>query len=372
MNKKTDPFKNKKTMNFDKTSNIKVDFNDLLIQPTDCTLISSRKEVNPYDINGRLPLFTAPMDTVVDETNTGWFHRNKINVCLPRQKKFHPGTHFQSFSSISLDEFIKTYISSTVYFGEEGQYYAPLSKHYVLIDIANGHMKKMMDTIYEAKKKYGEKLFIMAGNVASPGAYENLSKAGADAVRIGIGNGNGCLTTQQTGIGYPMASLIRECYYKSLVMDNPALIIADGGMKDYSDIIKAIALGANYVMAGSVFNKALESCGETRLWKCIRINTYYHYNLALWLHKKGFKLTKRFRGMSTKEVQKDWGSEALKTSEGIVRIRPVEYTLKQWTDNFEDYLRSAMSYTNCKTLEEFRGNVSLNIISDQSFSRFNK
>jgi GMP reductase len=349
-------------MNFDKTSNMKVDFNDLLIQPADCTLISSRTEVNPYDINGRLPLFTAPMDTVVDETNIGLFHKNKINVCLPRQKKFHPGTHFQSFSSISLDDFIEVYLKHD----------ASPYQQYVLIDIANGHMKKMMDTIYEAKKKYGEKLFIMAGNVASPGAYENLSKAGADAVRIGIGNGNGCLTTQQTGIGYPMATLIRECYYKSLVMDNPALIIADGGMKDYSDIIKAIALGAHYVMAGSVFNKALESCGETRLWKYIRINTHYHYNVALWLHKKSFKLTKRFRGMSTKEVQKNWGNEELKTSEGIVRIRPVEYTLKQWTDNFEDYLRSAMSYTNCKTLEEFRGNVSLNIISDQSFRRFNK
>lgn len=349
-------------MNFDKTSNMKVDFNDLLIQPADQTIISSRKEVNPFDKNGYLPLFTAPMDTVVSETNIGLFHKNKINICFPREKKFQPGTHFQSFKSISLDDFIAVYLKQDM----------PVSNQYVLIDIANGHMKKMMDAISEAKKKYSNELFIMAGNVASPGAYEKLSKAGADAVRIGIGNGNGCLTTQQTGIGYPMATLIRECYYKSLVMDNPALIIADGGMKDYSDIIKAIALGANYVMAGSVFNKALESCGETRLWKYFKINTHYFYNTALWLHKNGFKLTKRFRGMSTKEVQKNWGNEVIKTSEGVVRVRPVEYTLAQWTGNFEDYLRSAMSYTNCKTLEEFRGNVTLNVISDQAFRRFNK
>ena len=53
-------------------------------------------------------------------------------------------------------------------------------------------------------------------------------------------------------------------------------------------------------------------------------------------------------------------------------IRPVEYTIGQWTQNFEDYLRSAMSYTNCKTLEEFRGNVNINLISEQSYQRFNK
>lgn len=347
-------------MKFDKTSNMRIDFNDLLIQPADSTTISSRKEVDPFDNNKMLPLFTAPMDTVVDNNNAETFLKNKINVCLPREKNFLPGSKFQTFRSTSLDEFIEIYLN------QDG----PQQSQFVLIDIANGHMAKMMDAISKAKFKYGEKLFIMAGNVASPGAYEVLSMAGADAVRIGIGNGNGCLTTQQTGIGYPMASLIRECYYRSLIIKDAALIVADGGMKDYADVIKAIALGADYVMLGSILNKSLESCGETRLFKYFNINPKSKF--ALWLHKKGFKLTKRFRGMSTKEVQKNWGNEKIKTSEGVVRIRPVEYTLSQWAGNFEDYLRSAMSYTNCRTLEEFKGNVSLNIISEQAYKRFNK
>jgi IMP dehydrogenase/GMP reductase len=358
-------------MSFDKLTNTRFDFNDLLIEPATSTDISSRKQVNPFDENGMLPLFTAPMDTVVDVDNKIDFNNNKINVCFPREKKYTPTSSFQSFSSISLNEFINKYILETVHFGEPGQFYGPLSKHYVLIDIANGHMKKMTEAIREAKKKYGDKLYIMAGNVASPGAYVELSNAGADAVRIGIGNGNGCLTTQQTGIGYPMASLIRECHHRSLMMlEHRALIIADGGMKNYSDIIKAIALGADYVMVGSILNKCLESCGETRIFNHIKINPRSKF--AHWAHNNGFKLTKRFRGMSTKEVQKNWGNEIIKTSEGVVRIRPVEYTLEQWVTNFEDYLRSAMSYTNRKTLQEFRGNVKFNLISEQSYKRFNK
>ena len=360
-------------MHFDKTSNIKVDFNDILIQPAEKTSITSRKQINPFDKGGYLPIFTAPMDTVVDEENHKLFFENKINICFPRQKDYKTSHYPGFFYSLSLDDFIKEYVEKTIFWspGISVSHDGPhKSTVYILIDIANGHMEKMMDAIKKAKEKHGDNIFVMAGNVANPNTYRLLSDAGADAVRIGIGNGNGCLTTQQTGIGYPMASLIRECYYKSLTMDNAALIIADGGMKDYSDIIKAIALGADYVMVGSLLNKCLESCGETRIFKYIKLNP--KSKLTQWLYKKGFKLTKRFRGMSTKEVQKNWGNEVIKTSEGVVRIRPVEYTLAQWAGNFEDYLRSAMSYTNCKTLSEFRGNVNLNVISEQAHKRFNK
>lgn len=360
-------------MKFDKNVDIKVDFNDILIQPAQSTSITSRKQVNPFDKDGYLPIFTAPMDTVVNEENHKLFFNNKIGICFPREQNYRHSYYPKFFYSLSLDEFIKEYNEKNIFWspGISASHDGPHKNTcYILIDIANGHMEKMMTAIKKAKEKHGDNIFIMAGNVANPNTYRLLSEAGADAVRIGIGNGNGCLTTQQTGIGYPMASLIRECYYKSLMMDKPALIIADGGMKNYSDLIKAIALGADYVMVGSLLNKCLESCGETRIFKYFKVNP--RSNFAIWAHKKGFKLTKRFRGMSTKEVQKNWGNETIKTSEGVVRIRPVEYTLSQWANNFEDYLRSAMSYTNCKTLEEFRGNVTLNPITEEAYKRFNK
>src|SRR3990172_5417971 len=333
---------------------MKYDFNDILIQPAVQTDINSRRHVYPFDKNGMLPIFTGPMDTVVDEKNFLEFKKGKINVCFPREKEYHPSAmNPTEFSSISLDEFIKIYI--------ERDKNIQCSPEYVLIDMANGHLLKMTNAIIESKKKYGDKIFLMVGNIANPETYKVLSDAGADAIRCGIGNGNSCSTTQQLGVGFPMASLIKECYDISLTLSNPALIIADGGMKGYSDVIKALALGSNFVMIGSIFNKCLESCGKTRFLKYIKINP--NSKFAKWAHKKGFKLTKRFRGMSTKEVQKNWGNETIKTSEGVVRVRPVEYTIAQWTENFEDYLRSAMSYTNSRTLSDFIGKVKTNLIS---------
>ena len=184
-----------------------------------------------------------------------------------------------------------------------------------------------------------------------------------------------CLTTVQTGVGYPMASLIDEC--KKIRGPHLTKIVADGGFKKYSDIIKALALGADYVMLGSILNKCLESAGETHRksdypipnqWETI--NQYSED--AREMFNSGIELTKVFRGMSTKEVQKSWGRDVLKTSEGVIRRNKVEYTLDSWVQNFEDYLRSAMSYCGKTELHHFIGGVEVNMISENSFRRFDK
>ena len=344
---------------------IKVDFNDILITPAIITDISSRSEVNPFKNNGLLPLFTAPMDTVVGTTNVDLFLEHKLNICLPRGEKRTQDGMFEAYSLTQfVDEFILT---SPLYIIDE-----PI---HVLIDTANGHISELVEATRIAKERYGDNMILMVGNIANPHTYKALSNAGADYIRCGIGNGNGCLTTQQLGIGYPMASLIRECYFASLSLEKPAKIVADGGMKDYSDIIKALALGADYVMLGSILNKCAESCGQSFLkgkGHPVAIST----SEAINHFKRGdlgeSTIIKEFRGMSTKEVQKKWGNEVLKTSEGVVRYRPVEYTLEQWVDNFESYLRSAMSYVNARTLEEFISNSEFINITNNAYNRFKK
>lgn len=332
----------------------KFDFNDILIKPAVKSNIVSRKEVNPF-YNGFLPLITAPMDSVVDEFNCFHYDFLGINTCTPRGVKNKVGFGL-AFESVSLNEIIEFINDNKI-----------LTKRPYLIDIANGHMDKLYETVILFKEKYPDNL-LMVGNVANPDTYIRLSNAGADFIRVGIGNGGGCSTTVHTGVGFPMGSLIRECYTASCNLKNPAKIVADGGMQNYSDIIKALALGADYVMVGSLFNKALDSCGENYLWKKIKVSQ----NIANFAYKYGIPVYKKFRGMSTKEVQKKWGKEKLTSSEGVTRFRKVEYTLNQWVENFEDYLRSAMSYANAKTLEEFINNTETILITDNAYNRYKK
>ena len=176
-----------------------------------------------------------------------------------------------------------------------------------------------------------------------------------------------------------MASLIHETAKIQKERNLSTKIVADGGFKKYADVIKALALGADYVMLGSIFNKALESCGETYeenidhgTWKEPGAKVDQYSIDILLQFEAGRKFYKKFRGMSTKEVQKSLGKTDLKTSEGISKMQPVEYTISGWAENFKDYLKSAMSYTYCLTIGEFIGKVRFNKISKNSFDRFHK
>jgi IMP dehydrogenase/GMP reductase len=338
----------------------KFDFNDILLKPAAVSDITSRKQIDPYTEQRSLPLMAAPMDTVVSEDNIIDYELLGIITCVPRNNSMRQTLQYEDstnrFISLSLDDISDRLETNNL--SPNGRY---------LIDVANGHMISMLDMTKAIKARYPF-ITLMVGNVANPETYTSLSNAGADYVRVGIGNGGGCSTTLHTGIGYPMGSLISECYTESCKLDNPAKIVADGGMQNYSDIIKALALGADYVMVGSLFNKAIESAGDNYLWKKIKVSQ----RMAKFAYRHKIPVYKKFRGMSTKEVQRKWGNQILKTSEGVVRVRRVEYTIGQWTENFTDYLRSAMSYSNSKTLDDFIGGPEIIHITDNSYNRFKK
>lgn len=184
-----------------------LDFDDLLILPEVLTDISSRKEVSVYDSNGMLPLFTAPMDTVINESNWMKFNENKIYSIIPRgMNKDIISIEERKWYSYGLDEFNEIFIDSKKYHNTEKTFYA-------LIDIANGHMIKLFEIAKKAKQIYGDKLVLMVGNVANPKTYEEFAKIGVDYIRLGIGNGAGCFhenTKITTNNGYKEIALIEE------------------------------------------------------------------------------------------------------------------------------------------------------------------
>jgi IMP dehydrogenase/GMP reductase len=338
---------------------LKYDFNDISIIPETTSHIISRNEIDVYDDYGFLPLFVSPMDSVISEKNVGKYIKNKIHVCIPRGEKISPTT--KSSNGLIFESYSLHYVKCVFIYGD----IIP-NMDCLLIDMANGHMSELLTVTKQFKDKFPN-IKLMVGNIANPETYKLLSNAGADYIRVGIGIGNACLTSQQLGINYPLASLITECYEISCTLDNPAKIVADGGMKSYSDIIKALSLGSDYVMIGSLFNKSIESSGNNYIFKVIKISQW----LAERLFKRNFTIYKSYRGMSTKEVQKKWGNLTLKVSEGINTRRKVEYTLDGWVDNFKAYLKSAMSYTNTLKLSDFHLCKKINI-TENAYKRFNK
>ena len=347
---------------------IKFDLDDVVLVPGTSD-INSRSECNPkrqfsWHFDGQLetlPLMAAPMDTVVCKDNFEKYIVQGIIPCIPRGVEVsmvHPKLYFKSFGLSEVED--------DLYRWESG---GDKLKHYpnVLIDMANGHMTKLVKIVKDLKKKYPE-MVLMVGNVGNPETFKNLATAGADYVRCSIGTGAGCTTAANVSINYPMGSLITECREMKIRLGlHDTEIVADGGMRNYSDVIKALALGADYVMIGSIFNKAIESSGFNYVFG---IKIKYKLAKKLWLW--GFPVKKKYRGMSTKAVQRSWGKSKLVTAEGITKYQRIEYTLGQWTENFKDYLKSAMSYCNAKKLDDFVGYAQYVFITGSARRRFDK
>ena len=141
----------------------------------------------------------------------------------------------------------------------------------ITIDTAHGHSAGVLKAVKKIKEAYPE-IQVIAGNVATYEATKALIEAGADCVKIGIGPGSICTTRVVTGIGVPQITAIMEAAKAAVEYDVP--IIADGGIKYSGDIIKAIAAGADVIMAGSLFAGTSEAPGEEVLYEGRRYKEY--------------------------------------------------------------------------------------------------
>lgn len=355
--------------------NIKYSYNDITIVPEIITNISSRSECNPYDDEGYLPLFASCMSSVVSMDNAHIFNENKIRVVIPRTYSFEERFKYLKNNSIN---FVAFSLKETINLFENDLTIDKSSPYKICIDLANGHMKCLIDTVKNIKDKYGDSVIVMTGNIANPKTYEIYDKAGVDFCRCSVGTGAGCITSSLTGVHFPVFSLLKEIFEIKQTINGKCKIIADGGIRDYRDIQKAL-IYADYVMIGSVFNKAIESAGETRYgkfyWnfngiKIIRpLKTLLNYNKIVKVKdynkiinmiKEGkVDVWKEYYGMASKKSQKLINkannlNNKLKTSEGKINYYKVEFSINGWVENEIDALRSAMSYTNSKTLEEYK------------------
>ena len=225
-------------------------------------------------------------------------------------------------------------------------------------------------------------LTIMTGNIANPETYRWICmNSEVDYIRLSIGSGAACITTPQTGVHYPIASLIKECYNIQQEMLNLSdckcvpFIVADGGIHGYGDINKALALGADYVMIGSEFAACYDSA--SKIANFIGNQGKPGFDLDEESKRrviKEYNIEKIHFGMASKEAQHIYneGSTSFKTAEGTFKVLTCKHTIKSWTDNFVDYLRSAMSYTGCKSLQEYIGKVDLVVNSNSEIFSVNK
>lgn len=327
---------------------------DIVLIPAVFSKIKHRSQCSPYirehsllpGTNNKLPLFTAPMSCVINDENYTIFNNNSINTVIPRNIDINIRLNLakNTFVALGLEEF-KTLIDNNDSLPH---------KMFILIDIANGHMEQLFVLSKLAKEKYGDNLVLMVGNIANPETYIAYSMIGVDYVRCGIGTSPVCTTSANSGVHYPMGSLLEGIKEKKLYYGNKnikfAKIVADGGFSNFDQINKALALGADFVMLGKIFAKAEEACGE--------IIDFPNYD-----EEETSSRYREYYGMSTKRAQVEFGKKGNKTAEGISTLVQIDYTIAGWVDNFKHYLQSAMSYTDCVTLDEFKTKVQYSTIT---------
>ena len=335
------------------------------IIPAIVTHIRHRSECIPYydafysDEQGgwclggaHLPIFVAPMASVVDDKNYLKFDSVGLNVVIPRTVPLHRRLEILKemiWVAMGLDEF-KAFCAENDKLTQEV---------YICVDVANGHMQELVDVCADAKTKFGSNLILMTGNVANPHTYFEYAKAGIDYIRCGIGGGSVCSTAYLSGIHCSADQLLAM-----MVLDRDEVvrnlgdyksvpkIVMDGGINSIRQIIIALAMGADYVMCGQIFASAEEACGKQVYINNERFREYY--------------------GMSTERAQKEMGNKRLKHSEGVEKIVPIKYTLEQWTKEFDATISSTMAYCDRTLLTDFIGNVKVQRASPGEYEAYEK
>jgi IMP dehydrogenase len=211
----------------------------------------------------------------------------------------------------------------------------------VIIDTAHGHTKGVVDALKAVKKKF-PKVEVIVGNIATAEAAKYLVKAGADAVKVGIGPGSICTTRVVAGVGYPQFSAVLEV--AEAIKGSGVPVIADGGIRYTGDIVKALAAGADCVMLGSLLAGTKESPGETIIYEGRKFKSY-----------RGMGSVEAMKQGSKDRYFQDVEDDIKKlVPEGIVGRVPYKGELLESMTQFIGGLRAGMGYCGAKDIETLK------------------
>lgn len=302
-------------------------FDDVLLVPQHSD-INSRKDISltmsAGNLKLNLPVIAAPMDTVCGDEmavtmsahgGLGVIHRyqsleSQINMVAKASSYPH-----KTFASVGITSDYMLEVKKLIAAGATG----------VCIDIANGHNKRAIEAVRNVRSEYDT--HIMVGNVSTPQGFFDLANAGANSVRVGIGGGSMCTTRIVTGHGLPTLQSIIDIEEERKRSNVNCAIIADGGIRNSGDMVKAFAAGADFVMIGSMLAGTTESPGEIIDGK------------------------KVFRGMASKSAQQD-ARGFISVIEGAETMIPYKGSVISILNNIMGGLRSGCSYSGVKNLSD--------------------
>ncbi|HYD50863.1 MAG TPA: IMP dehydrogenase [Terriglobales bacterium] len=221
----------------------------------------------------------------------------------------------------------------------------------LVIDTAHGHSANVIDTIGWIKRNHPT-VDVVAGNVATSEGARALARAGADAIKVGIGPASICTTRVVSGVGVPQLTAIAEC--AKVAKDYGVPIIADGGIKYSGDITKALAAGADTVMIGGLFAGTEESPGETVLYQG---RTYKMYR------GMGSLEAMREREGSRNRYMQDEEEPMKLVPEGIEGRVPYKGALSSIVSQLVGGVRAGMGYCGCRTIVSLHDNARFTRVS---------
>ena len=281
----------------------------------------------------RLPFVASPMDTVCDsEMAIAMAELGGIG-CIHRFLTISEQAHEVSYTSKTVKNrdnytpYVMAAIGANGDYLERAKELVSKGADIILIDVAHGYHKFVRDAIYNLKKNLPSTVDIVAGNIATGKAAEALQAWGANGLRVGIGGGSLCTTRVKTGFGVPNVTSLADV---SSVAKVP--VIACGGIRNSGDIAKALAVGANSVILGSLIAGTKEAPGP--------------------MIERQNGLYKRYRGAASLETKSIHG-QATRNVEGESTIVPFKGKVKFVVDGLVDGLRSALSYAGASNLSEY-------------------